>query len=439
MDAIDDLGDAIDVSREFLTPVSLGFWLKLAVVVFFVSSLGFGGLSFPGGDVGTFLEDPTIETPEGEEFEELEGETEGEFEIDFEAILTTLLVIGAGLLALWLLYAAIAGIMEFVFLESLRSKEVRLGRYFGANVGKGLRLFLFRLGLLAALIVLAGAPAVYVMLATDGGLAGLSGGLFALYSLYGVGVYLVYTIARRFTDEFVAPIMLLEDRGVLSSWSRFWGTMTGNWREYAVYLVIVWILYIAVSIAVWIFVGFGLFAVMIPIVIVMFLLLTLGPIGGILALLTLLIGIIVAALFAALVWTPITTYFRYYALLVLGDTNDEFDLIPAQRAAVRADDEPDAAAGAAVDRTDSRGSSAWDDGTDADPWDDDSSGDPWDDASDRDDDPDSWDDEHGGPDSWDDPDDTDRSPWDDASDRDDRSDGSDRDRGDGDEDDDRTW
>jgi hypothetical protein len=31
----------------------------------------------------------------------------------------------------------------------------------------------------------------------------------------------------------------------------------------------------------------------------------------------------------------VLTYLRYYALLVLGDTNDTFDLIPERRAAVR--------------------------------------------------------------------------------------------------------
>jgi hypothetical protein len=39
---------------------------------------------------------------------------------------------------------------------------------------------------------------------------------------------------------------------------------------------------------------------------------------------------------AALVQVPVVTYFRYYALLVLGDTDADLDLIPERRRAVRA-------------------------------------------------------------------------------------------------------
>lgn len=38
------------------------------------------------------------------------------------------------------------------------------------------------------------------------------------------------------------------------------------------------------------------------------------------------------SLFAAV---PVQTFLHYYALLVLGDTNDAFDLIPEKRATVR--------------------------------------------------------------------------------------------------------
>jgi len=38
---------------------------------------------------------------------------------------------------------------------------------------------------------------------------------------------------------------------------------------------------------------------------------------------------------AALVQVPVQAYLRYYALLVLGDVEPEFDLVPDQRAAVR--------------------------------------------------------------------------------------------------------
>lgn len=385
MDAIDDLGDALETTRNFLTPVRAGLWLKLAFVVFFVSSLGMGGSPAVGGDFAAVGEEPAFE----DDLNELVAELNEELETDVtvEEIVTALLIVGAILLGIWLIYAAIAGIMEFVFLESLRSGEVHVRRYFGANLGKGIRLFLFRIGLVIVVGALATIP--FFAFVWDGGIGALSNGQLASYFLYGFGLFLVYAIVTQFTDEFVAPIMLLEDRGVLGAWRRFLGTLTANWTEYAVYLVIVWILYLAVSIAVGIVVGLGLLAIAIPFVIVVFLLLLAGSVGALFAFLVALLGLAVALLFVALVWTPIVTYFQYYALLLLGDTNDEFDLIPDQRDAVRAGD----------DRARDRDSDWADD--DAEPWDD-SSG--WDGADDRDgssgwdgaDDPDDRDDDR----SW---------------------------------------
>lgn len=407
MDAIDDLSDALETTRNFLTPVSLGLWVRLAIVVFFVSSLGMGGPTAPGGDVGTFTDDPTIEEESPQEIEELEED------VPVEEILLLLLILVGIVLILWLLYAIISGVMQFVFIESLRSTEVHVRRYFRANLGNGLRLFLFRLGVTLLAGLLGAGPAIAIAL--GGGFDDVSGGLIALYVLYGIGLFLVFSLVQRFTDDFVAPIMLLEGRGVLGAWSRFWSTFTGNWTEYVVYLVLVWILSLAITIAVWFVIAFGVLALLVPFGIVIFLLIfALGEIGMFLAIPIGIVAFLAILLFVALVWTPIATFFQYYALLLLGDTNVDLDLIPDQRAAVRSDGgEPaqrdETWTGDARDhseRTDR--DDEWDD--DADPWDDSDDTDPWSDSDDSDD----------------------ADPWDDS------SESGDRDRDDG-PDDDRGW
>ncbi|WP_440765660.1 DUF7544 domain-containing protein [Natronorubrum sp. DTA7] len=388
MDAIDDLSDALETTRNFLTPVSPGLWLKLAIVVFFVSSLGMGGPTVPGGDVGTFADEPTFEEETPSEVEEFEEE------FPVEDLLILLLVVGGIILFLWLLYAIISAVMQFVFIESLRSTEVHVRRYFKANLGNGLRLFLFRVGLFLVVGILGTAPAAVIWL--QGGFDTISGAIVAVYALYGIGLFLVYSLARRFTDEFVAPVMLLEDRGVLGGWRRFWSTLTGNWTEYLVYLVLVWILSLAITIGVWFVILFGAFALLIPFAIVIFLLvLAAGEIGAILSVLVGIVAFLTILLFVALVWTPIATYFQYYALLLLGDTNADLDLIPEQRAAVRADGGEPAERGSAwdddarddhdrLDRDEGRTSDddrEWDD--DSDPWsdtDETDDSDPWDDS-----------------------------------------------------------
>ena len=391
MDAIDNLSDALETTRNLLTPVRLGIWVKLAIVVFFVSSLGMGGPTVPGGDITAFADEPGIDG-----IEEFESEFGEEFPV--EEFILGLLVIGAIALVFWLLYSVIGAIMEFVFIESLRSSEVHIRRYFSANIGNGIRLLGFQLGVILVTGALATAPAALVFVLGDFG--DLSVGLVGLYALYGLGLFLGYSVVQRFTSAFVVPVMLQEDRGVLSAWRRFWSTFTANWSEYVVYLVLVWILSIAIAIAAWFVIAFGVLALLIPFAILIVLLVFLGELGVLLAIPVGLLAVVCILLFISLVWTPIATYFQYYALLLLGDTNADLDLIPEQRAAVRSDgggltdrdDDWNGGDGDGRENRDHSRNDGWstdndssrnNDSDEYDPWDTDSSS--WDDDTDRDD------------------------------------------------------
>jgi hypothetical protein len=61
-------------------------------------------------------------------------------------------------------------------------------------------------------------------------------------------------------------------------------------------------------------------------------------IGALVALVLAFMFVVVAFVLMLLVQVPFQTFLRYYALLVLGDTNEAFDLIPERRRAVREDD-----------------------------------------------------------------------------------------------------
>ncbi|MFU8869474.1 hypothetical protein [Natronococcus sp.] len=393
MDAVDDLGDAIDATRNFLTPVRAGLWLRLAIVALFVGGLGTGFPSAPTGDVG-----PAAEQTPGP----------GAEAVPEEALLVAAVAVGF-LLLLWLGYAFVAAIMEFVFIESLRSETVRVRRYANANVGRGIRLFGFRVVLIATAALVGATPVVASIL----GLGGIDGsaGVVGLAALFAVGTYLVYAVINRFTSEFVAPIMLLEERGVLSAWRRFWPTARANWLEYVVYLVLVWIIQAAVGIAVSILMLVAGIVVAIPFVVVAVLLFALGDIGAVLAAVVVLAAVLAFVLAALLIQVPVVSYFKYYALLVLGDTNADLDLIPDQRAAIRAD----GGEAPSEDRIDSSRQPETDDRTEE--------NDDW--TSDY-----GWGDDDEEIDDWDD------AGWGDAADRNDRDDRDDRDDR---EDDDRGW
>ncbi|ADD05890.1 uncharacterized protein Nmag_2328 [Natrialba magadii ATCC 43099] len=318
MDAVDDLGDAIDVTRELLVPVRVGRWLKLALVVLFVGGgLGAGG-GVPVGDVEPLLDQPTpgVETDVGVDT------------VPDEVIAALGLLIVAGFL-LWIAFAIVGAIMEFVFIESLRSNSVHIRRYTRANLGRGLRLFGFRA---VALLLLGGVFGLAVLAVFDG-IPDVSS--LALAGVFAIPLYLAYALVMRFTSEFVAPVMLLEERGVLSGWRRFWPTVTSNWGNYAVYLALVWILQFVLNIVVGFVVAIGALAVAIPFVILGVLAYVMGGIGVYLAVVIGLVGVVSVIAVFALVQMPIRTYFQYYALLVLGDTNADLDLIPEQRRIAR--------------------------------------------------------------------------------------------------------
>ncbi|MFC4437074.1 MULTISPECIES: DUF7544 domain-containing protein [Natrialbaceae] len=319
MDAVDDLRDSIDATRNFLTPVRAGVWLRLAIVALFVGGFGTGAPSIPSGDVGPAEERAPDVSPG---------------EIPEEALAAVAVALGL-LFLLWLLFAFISAVMEFVFIESLRSTEVRVRRYANENVGRGIRLFGFRVFVVLAGIAIVGTPVAALLL----GLGGLeaTSGTFIAVALFAIPVYLVYAIVNRFTSEFVAPIMLLENRGVLGAWSRFWSTFRSNSTEYVVYLLLVWIVQAAVGLAVSILVLIGGIVVAIPFALLAFAFFLLGDIGAIFAAIVAVVGIVTFVLFALLVQVPIVSYFKYYALLLLGDTDAELDLIPDQRAAIRTD------------------------------------------------------------------------------------------------------
>lgn len=234
--------------------------------------------------------------------------------------------------------------MEFVLVESLRQEAVHLRQYARRYWRGGLRLFGFRLGV--GLLGLTGVVAVL------GGAFLVAGGPTAIHSpgrLIAVGllalplvmlVVLVTALTLGFTTDFVVPVMLLEGTTVLDGWRRFWPTLRVDWQEYAVYAVIAFVLRLAVGVLVSLVLGTVAVVLLIPFGVIGFGVFLAG--GGQLGLVTLaalgglgLVALLVILALTAVVSVPVVTYFRYYALLVLGDTAAEFDVIADRRATLR--------------------------------------------------------------------------------------------------------
>ncbi len=340
--AVDDLEDAFAATRAFLLPFELETWLRLAVVAFFVGGVGgvptsgtqFGGETIDPGQIGTTPPDITGQ------------------------VLTLILLVGAVLAILGLLLGLVGSVMEFVLVRSLREEEVHVRRYFGEHWRAGARLFGFRitLGLLGGVLVALPILALVFGIVGSGGFDGPGRvlGLVLLLVPLAVLVGVVFSLVNGFTTFFVVPVMLLEGGGVLAAWRRFSRTLRSEWREYLAFAVLTFVLTLLLGTMVGFVVGIVALLVFGPLVLLGVAgVATAGVFGpgaaslpvlvalGVVGLLALLLVLFVAAL----VQVPVVTYLRYYALLVLGDTDADLDLVPERRRTIRTGSGADSTSG----------------------------------------------------------------------------------------------
>ncbi|QLH75834.1 hypothetical protein HZS55_00300 [Halosimplex rubrum] len=395
--ALNDIEDAIKATKRFLTPVDRVRWFRLAVVLFFV---GGAGLTFPGAPTTGFGgdTDPVEPTPGDPAGPDITPEMTPE-------LVALILGIAAVGLAAFLLYSVVGATMEFAFVAALRDEEVRLRRSVRRYWRRGLRLFAFRL----AVWVVAIATAAAILLGVGASMGGWpptvwgDGTILTVVILaipvVGVGALVLGTLLG-FTTVFVVPVMLAEDRGVLSAWRRFWGTLTDEPLEFLAYLFLSFLLGIGVSMAVGFLLVLLLIALAVPFLVVGaplgFALVTAGAgtAAAAVALVLVLLYALLVFVGALLIQVPFQTFLRYYALFVLGDANPDFDVVPDARAAIRADGgaDDDGTGGTAAGGDD--GPDRPGDGDAADPNDRESGGDDdWNvgrEDRDRDDDGDRW-------------------------------------------------
>ncbi|AGN00782.1 hypothetical protein L593_04155 [Salinarchaeum sp. Harcht-Bsk1] len=335
--ALRSVSDAIEATRSFLLPFSVGRFAKLVLVALF---LGTPGTPLPASPQ---FADPTYwrySSPGDAANGDVDPGTIGGVAVASPDAWPAWLLAAVGIgLFLVVAYGFLGVVMRFVLVETLGSDEVRIRR----DAGRHLR---GSLGVLAVRIVLWSLVFPVVVLAalsTAGvGPLDLGGvGTLALAALATVALVLAWAI-EVLTLQFVVPTMIAADRGVLAGWRRFWPTLRSQPVEYALYGVV----RVALGVAVGIAAGIGVAVVLALAGVV------LGTIGAIvvvaaggfgsigpgsLAVLGLLVAIfaLVGIVASAAVAVPFQCYLWIYALFVLGDTDPGLDLVPDLREATR--------------------------------------------------------------------------------------------------------
>ncbi|MEF8872378.1 MAG: hypothetical protein V5A41_12180 [Haloarculaceae archaeon] len=326
--ALSCLGDALDATREFLLPVDRDLWLRLAVVVFFLSGgSGVGSLpnvswQFPAGNVEGLPSD--VMPADG-----LPVALFGEY-------LPLIVGVAALFALLGLIFTFVGAVMEFVLVDALRTESVSVRAMFREHVRRGLALF----GVYLVLFLLTAGPIVgsaflFVVPSLNDGGATLAIGVL-LTGLVALVVGVLAALAYVFTVAFVVPTMLAEDRGLRSAWGRFWRVFRDNVVEFLVYLAIRVGLLIALGIVAGAVVGIAGAVLILPF----------GILAGVVFFASgaslsvgsaILLGVVavlyVLTLLAAvaLVQVPLKTFTRYYELLVLGAVEPDLDLVRERR------------------------------------------------------------------------------------------------------------
>ena len=328
--AVDNIDDAVTATRQFLLPFTVIRWLKLALVVFLIGA----GMNVPTSGFNAPTSGGQLPS------ELLPG-------AGFPPALSDGVLIFAGfvlisIILITLVWEFISSTMEFIFVESLRQGDVTIQRYWSARWRQGVRLLAFRIAIVVPLVLFViGWVAIILTPLLMGGAPPVT---YEIGVLLGVPLLLLaglmVALISGFTTLFVVPIMIVEDCGVLTGWKRLWQTIKAEWIQYLAYAFFHVVM------------GFvlGMLAALVSVVILFVVLLVFlvfgallyvtgvfpSTIGYVLVGLLALAFVVVAITVSLFVQVPVLAYLRYYALLVLGDVEESLDLIPEQRAAIRA-------------------------------------------------------------------------------------------------------
>ncbi len=321
--ALSEIDSAIRRTRDLLWPFRKGIWFRIALIALFI---GWGGAGFPqptwsSGSSTTSDDLPMVFMPEA--LPDMAG-----------LIIAIVLLI----IALALLFMLIGSIFQFVFVDCIRTGNVKIREYFSPRAGMGIRLFLFQIGIAVLFLVLL-AALIIPLIILAGGLAGSAGGISLVLTLILffpilIVLAIIVGIIQLITIDFVVPIMIQKDCGVIDGWKEFYSIISRQWMQGIIYLVVRFLAALGAGVVMILLTLLALGIVAIPFALIGLFLYLLVQMANLSFLLLLLIPYLIIAIpVVLLISVPFVTFFRTYSLAVLGRLDSGYALLPEEEQA----------------------------------------------------------------------------------------------------------
>ncbi|WP_440952325.1 DUF7544 domain-containing protein [Methanococcoides sp. FTZ1] len=237
---VDSVDKAISRTKKCLfEPFDLWKWVKLAIIVMLIG--GSGG-NFNGG--GNSYTPDTYRIPDS-------GPADG-FSDMFggfaDQIPTTApdlgLIIGIVVLiiALVLFFSYVSSVMEFVFVDSLVSNEVKFWEYSRKYLRKGLGLFTLRLLIgiiLLAIIAIMALPIILPLLASRGANFEETIGMIIVSTIFLlIGMILLAAIVGGIISSFInlaIPVAIYTETGIFRAFANVFAQFRKDWKQIIAY------------------------------------------------------------------------------------------------------------------------------------------------------------------------------------------------------------
>jgi hypothetical protein len=314
--ALEKIEEALNETKDFLTPFDFALWTRLAVLVLLVG----GGLnsmpsgSYPSPDSGGEFSNSNLAFSGSDMTSSMHNglmPNTGDMMTGAFHDTTGLGIAIVGLVAvIALVFAVLSTIARFAFFQSAMEKQVSLRSMFKSNFANGLQLIGFNL-LVAVFAALPMMPYL-VGLAFDS----VAGALFLVVALiYWLGLILAMT----FVNDFGLPLMVSEKINILDAAKRALGAVRREKGQAAVYFLTK----IGVGIVL------GILSLVAFLVVFLGLLIPFGTLGAIAFVLSpvaggviLFLGLLTLSVIMLYVQVPLETYRHYFYLLNLEEFED---------------------------------------------------------------------------------------------------------------------